>query len=168
MIISLLLLPICSIANRARGSKFWEHISSTVLTRLAAMGIIALSVTAFTSNLILFPVILAGLMLWCTPAWDKYWSAQIGNDLPAVSKAWGNRHMFVRQLLILPTFAATIYFYNTPWAWGALYAIPALLYWLPYYVFGFFTKSESIARAEYTIGALIGLSFYLIIGQEIL
>lgn len=159
---NLILIPICAILNRGRGSQFWNLVPSTIVSRLVMAALVALTMTALTANIWLFPSTLAGLMLWCTPAWDKYWSAQIGNDLPLKSKSWGNSHMFLRQLLILPTFAGTAFL--TDHIENFFWAFPALIYWLPYYVFGFGTKSLAIMRAEYTIGALMGLSFYLIIG----
>src|SRR5262245_52176304 len=75
--------------NRARGSRLYGLTDSTALARLVSthfMGVIAgtLALQQDPGN----PAHMAAvtlwtwgtLMLWCTPAWDAYWSAAIGND----------------------------------------------------------------------------------------
>jgi hypothetical protein len=120
------------------------------------MALIAMSLTILTSNALLLPITFAGLMLWCTPAWDSYWSAEIGDS--AHSKLWGCCMMFLRQLLIVPMFAAQCYLTN-----GNYYFIStASIYWLPYFLYGIFIKEKAVQYSEYTIGGLIGLTEFFI------
>ena len=153
-LIPLILIPLCALLNRGRGSHFWNVLPSTVASRLLMAVIAGLAVAALTGQIILCPVMIAGLMLWCTPGWDAYWSAEIGND-PVHSKMWGFARMCAHGLLLYPLFAALGYFgYHAGYLVGAF----SVLQGTPYLVFGTSnkTKGEAIPRSEYTWGACIG------------
>jgi hypothetical protein len=153
----LALIPFCSLLNRARGTQLYSFTTSTTIGRLVSMGVMAAAVALAAWHIVLFPVVWALLMLWCIPAWDAYWSAEIGDSTH--SKAWGCAMMFVRQLLILPAFAAVAYVCGGNYAYCAI----AGLLWLPYLIFGIVKKDNPIAYSEFTNGALIGTAFYLLI-----
>ena len=160
--IDLLLIPIFSVANRARGSRAFNLVNSTVAGRLVGMGAIAVATSMLfipdsIKMLEAFVSVFAGMMLWATPAWDAYWSAQIGND-PHHSKAWGCGKMFLRQLLILPAFLSVAYLSGVNYAYCSI----AATLWLPYLIYGAIYKPMSIEYSEYTIGAMIGLAIVLI------
>lgn len=146
--------------NRARGSRLYDLTSSTVFGRVLSMsGMALISTLAMGESVVSFTILLSCLMLWATPAWDLYWSAQIGNEKDH-KPAWGNRMMFYRQLLIIPFFIALAVISGHP---GRIFwAATSLLYWLPYWLFAF-DKTKVIPRAEYTIGALIGFTAFVII-----
>jgi hypothetical protein len=120
---------------------------------------VSLIAAAFAGNWLVIPTLFAGLMLWATPGWDAYWSAQIGND-PDHSKALGCVMMFLRQLLILPAFGAVAYICHGNYAYCGI----AGLLWLPYLLFGIITKATCIQNAEFVNGALIGLALAMMIG----
>ena len=67
--------------------------------------------------------------------------------------------MFLRQLLIVPTFISLTYLCSGNY----LYSAFAMILWIPYFVYGFISKSRAVELSEYTIGALIGLTLCLII-----
>lgn len=78
----------CALMNRARGSQFFSLTDSTTEARIISMmGIaIAMSFLKLENPLLTAGIVvwtLAALMLWCTPAWDKYWGAAIGTNTPA-------------------------------------------------------------------------------------
>jgi len=81
---TILLMPICALMNRARGSRFWGFIPSTEASRLLSMGIIACAFSAFAGSLILLPIVWGGLMIWCTFGWDKAWGGIIGLILAVI------------------------------------------------------------------------------------
>jgi hypothetical protein len=154
----------CSIANRARGSQVFGLVNSTVAGRLIATATIAVITSLVvipdaTLMAKLFILTFAGLMLWATPAWDAYWSAEIGND-PNHSKLWGIMMMGWRQLLIVPTFVGQAFLLGHPER--AVWAGTALLYWLPYFAYGAVAKPVAVELSEYTIGAMIGFTIMMI------
>lgn len=154
-----------AVLNRARGSQLFGLTTSTVIGRLMSMGgmavVTSLMLVPNTTRMVeVFAVAFGGLMLWATPAWDSYWSAEIGND-PSHSKLWGCLMMGWRQLLIVPTFAGEAFLIGHPER--AVWAATAGLYWLPYFAFGAMVKPRAVEFSEYTIGALIGMTIYIIV-----
>lgn len=153
-----------AILNRAAGSEFYGLIKSTVISRLIALGCMAL----FTcSGVYDFAYILAVLILWRTFGWGKYFACIHGTihdekefalvdwimsklNLPtetiAQRKIWGLVAMTLRQSIIAPA------------AFGAWYLVP--LMGLPYYIGGMISQRYAVMIAEFTIGAMI----YFIIG----
>ena len=154
---SLVLIPVCSIMNRARGTQFFNLAGGTVAGRVLAMEFIAAQVAICSGNILLFPAVWVLMMLWCSFAWDAYWGAEIGES--PHTKLWGCTMMFLRQLLILPAFAVVAYFGHSNW----LYCAVGGGLWLPYYLYGLTDPATAIGKSEYTIGALIGLTFALLI-----
>ena len=154
---ALILIPLCSVLNRGRGSHFWNTLPSTVESRLLFAVIIGAFMCALTADPYVFPVVLAGLMLWATPSWDKYFTACIGNDL-SHGKLWGLATMGLRGLLIYPTFLG-LALLGHPIAY--LIGLAGLLQGIPYALGGILSESYCIAIAEYIWGASIGLMFYL-------
>lgn len=144
--------------NRARGSRLFNYCNSTVFTRLVATFGMGLCVLAASASYAAALWAWASLMLWCTPAWDKYWSEAIGNS-QTHSRLYGLMQMTIRQLLILPCF------FGLEYITGASYwlSLPALLLGLPYYLSGFLGSSYVITYAEYGVGAIIGLTIGVIL-----
>ena len=153
------LIPICASLNRARGSKFANILTSTVESRLISTALIATYVTAFAGDWRVFPAIFAGLMFWCSFAWDSYWGAAIG-DGPK-SRLWGVFHMGIRGLYIYPTFSTLALLGHPAAYWvgffGALQGIPYLLAGIPK------NKAYSVPLAEYTWGACLGVMFFMVL-----
>jgi hypothetical protein len=165
MILVIAYIIACGVLNRARGTQLFNLAGSTEIGRIVSMATISIFTSFFmipnnTKILEMFIVIFAGLMLWCSPAWDTYWSAEIGND-KAHSKLWGCYHMAVRQMLILPTFIAAASVSNHPEKY--IYSLSGLTLWIPYLAWGAVNSSKSIGRAEYTIGAIIGATLYMMV-----
>lgn len=154
IIAAVFFILLCSAMNRARGSQFWNMVPSTVGSRLLAMGTMAIALSAIKLNMLYSPVVLGGMMLWCTPGWDKYWSEEIGNSATH-SRLYGLMQMACRQMLILPCLAAVAQI-----AGGGdhfLYCLGAPLLALPYYIIGGLYKAESVELSEYVNGAIIGM-----------
>jgi len=105
-----------------------------------------------------FAFTLAGLMLWCTPGWDKYWGAEIGQS--PHTKLWGCVCMFLRQLLILPTFIGLAYINGGNIFWSAM----SCTLWIPYIAWGIIYQKNPIPYAEYMVGAMIGFTIFMIMG----
>lgn len=161
---ALLFIFAFSILNRARGSAIFNQCPSTVVTRIIAMGGMSFLTSLFFvpdihQIFVVFLSMLAGLMLWATPAWDAYWGAEIGES--PKTKIWGCYMMFFRQLLILPSFLGLTYLTgHQDHYWMA--ASGAVL-WLPYFVFGAIDRATAIPFAEYLNGAIIGVTMYFIV-----
>jgi hypothetical protein len=84
--------------NCARGRLLFGMTTSTVISRIVATAGMAMGVAAITLDPFAALFSWLSLMLWCTPAWDAYWSAEIGND-PSHSRLWGLGMMTLRMLL---------------------------------------------------------------------
>lgn len=156
-------IPLFAVLNRARGSQFFELLKSTVEGRLVSMGGMAFGASLsmwpnYTRTLEMFIFSWAALMLWCTPAWDAYWSAAIGNEKTR-SRLWGLGAMTLRMTLILPYFISLAYFMGGTY----LYALGALTLGSPYYIAGYVYKKAPIMVAEYSVGAIIGIITYFYI-----
>lgn len=159
---------IFGILNCARGRKLFDLTNSTVVSRLASTSLMAITASFLQipdlfmmTNV--FIIVFAGLMLWCTPAWDKYWSEEIGND-PNYSRLWGLRDMTFRMLLALPVLITlpivTHHYGRLPIAAGAL------LLGLPYYIFGYMKLGRfTIAASEFVVGVILG-SLILFIAEN--
>lgn len=152
---TLLYLTLMAAFNRARGSRFWNTIPSTTETRLLATLGMVISLVAIKANLSLF-FLWPLLMLWCIPAWDAYWSAEIGHD-PNHSRLWGLAAMALRMTLAAPAVLAAAYLTQGNY-WPAA-ATPFLA--LPYFLFGFIQSDLTIPRSEYAVGALLGILLLL-------
>ena len=154
ILISILFIALCSIMNRARGSQFFNLVPSTVGGRLLSMGGMAIGLELVKWNWLYAPTVLGGMMLWCTPAWDSYWSAEIGNSATH-SRLYGLMQMACRQMLILPCLAGVAQI-----AGGGdhyLYLLGAPLLALPYYILGYVYKPMAVEYSEYINGAIIGI-----------
>lgn len=154
MIIYLFFL--CGFFNVARGERLFGLTKSTLISRLVSMSGIAGICFIFSENAIVFPIALAGLMLWCSPAWDKYWSAAIGNEAD-LSRLWGVAMMGIRGMYIYPLFIALgLIGYPLANAIG----LASLLQGIPYFIGGFLKKNRSIAFAEFVWGVCLSAMFY--------
>jgi hypothetical protein len=164
---SILLVLICAIINRARGSHFFDLITSTVLTRIVCGLLLAVVCAAMSGDLITIPIIFIGYMAWASFGWGKYFSAMHGNDNPAESEIkWIDRigyHfvkdnnklrgvlcMGIRGMFIYPMFLAL----------GApIIGLIACLQGVPYFVAGLMPE-WSIREAEYMWGGVLGLMLW--------
>lgn len=162
----LIVIAVFSAANRGRGSQFGTHVPSTVESRVLAAFLSAASTllltTAFSESRAVGIAlwIMATMLLWCTPAWDKYWSEEIGHSLTH-SRLYGLMQMTLRQLLILPCLLGVAVIsghYDRSW-----YALGALSLGLPYYLSGYEFPAAPIKISEYAVGAIIGLIIALIL-----
>ncbi len=151
--------------NCARGRRFFDLVSSTVEGRLIAMtGMAATVALYYLSEPVLsfeiFSIALITLMLWCTPAWDAYWSAAIGND-PENSRLWGLAAMSGRMLLAIPCIAGLAWITghdDRSWLVGG-----TPLMGLPYYIFGYMKLGKyTIAASELAVGAILGALVFFV------
>lgn len=152
-----------AILNRARGTQLFNATSSTVIGRLVStLGMSLLTAATASHEPILFATFLAwtwaSLMLWCTPAWDAYWSAAIGHD-PANSRLWGLTAMTLRMTLAVPSIVGLAYLSAQPF--HSIYASGILLMGLPYYLAGYLNPKNPIGMAEPMVGAILGLLIFL-------
>lgn len=122
----------------------------------------------FTTFVDIFPL----LMLWCVFAWDRYWSAAIGNGaseggwkpidyimsklwpVPAGGfklRLWGTVAMGLRMMMLIP-FLVTLAFITdgNPW-----YSLLSVFLGVPYLLWGYLVKVNVIRNAELTVGALV-------------
>jgi len=162
IITGLLVAAACMLFNRARGSRLYEETDSTEAGRLVSMGLMALCVGALELPdwhvaFELFCWTYISLMLWCTPAWDKYWSEEIGND-PDHSRLYGLACMTARQALFVPVVVGDALILGH--LDRAVYAGVFVLMGLPYYVYGFINKAHAVEFSEFTDGAIIGCTLY--------
>lgn len=160
---SLFPVIIFSILNRARGSQIFGLTDSTTMGRVVSsfgMAMIAGFMDIRHASYIYCWSWLT-LFLWMLLGWDKYWSAEIGND-PVHSKGWGIANMLWRMALIIPYFVGLAYISgHSDRVW---LAAGSLLFWAPYYIIGSFSKPHVIPWSEYIIGAMIGSLTLLIAG----
>lgn len=148
-----LIIPFFSILNRARGTKLFGLTNSTTIGRLVATFGMAMAVALsdVPNALYTLPVAWLTLFLWTLPAWDAYWSAEIGND-PLHSKFWGLWHMALRMILAAPCILGLAYIEHGSYYW----ALGTPLLALPYLVFGLFKTQYTVPCSEYTVGAMLG------------
>ncbi|OWK42209.1 hypothetical protein [Fimbriiglobus ruber] len=130
----------------------------------------------------------ATLSLWEFFGWDNYWSAAIGNafnpdaatfapvdwllkQMPWFSsvyqatagnsrrRTWGTTAMGLRQAMAAPGIIGVAFLTGYPGhsAWAAA----TLLLGIPYYVGGRISTAYAVPIAEYTVGGILGLLFYL-------
>ncbi len=176
MIVRILLF---SILNRCRGSHFYNLVNSTTLSRILSATLMAIVASFQTPSLI--PLIACGLDLWMTPAWDKYWSAAIGNPTDLTAKAfapvdwimlrlwhwpvqgiqlrlWGTVAMGLRGGLPLYPLFAVLGFAGYPIAFVT--GLATFFQGIPYLIGGIpCDKAYSVPFAEYVWGAVLGLLF---------
>lgn len=171
--------------NVCRGEHFFGLTNSTALSRWFATLLMAIATGLwFIHDPVHMDIIIAGtwalLMLWCTPAWDRYWEACIGGPvnsakgflpvdwimrfwpLPAAGirlKLWGLLAMSLRMTLASPAVVFIAYMTNHSLIWAL--AIPLLA--LPYFIYGFFAQQKAIMHSEATIGAMLGFIIMLTI-----
>jgi hypothetical protein len=84
MLLTVCLILIFSILNRARGSQFFGLLDSTTEGRLIATFLMAVAaaIASLGDYFDMAEIILwtwAGLILWCVFGWDEYWGAAIGS-----------------------------------------------------------------------------------------
>lgn len=99
---------------------------------------------------LLLPVVWGSLLVWMIPAWDSYWSAEIGHDSNH-SKLWGLGHMAARMSLAAVPIMAVAFITGGSYWWA--FAAPILA--LPYYFLGFWL-TDPIPASEYVVGAMLG------------
>ena len=170
-----------SVLNRARGSQFWNLLSSTSTSRVIAtlgMALVTAS-TEWGDDLMMAEVFLwswATLMLWCVFAWDNYWSAAIGNPtdinkpackpvdwimslLPSMPlRLWGAVAMGLRQTFAVPCIVGLALLTHHPEQ--AIYAFGTILFGLIYLVAGYVWPKAPINVAEPLVGSAIGFIIY--------
>ena len=172
--------------NCARGRKLFDLTTSTETGRIVSMTMMALGNVVLhpltPDNIIIFIASFATLLLWCSPAWDAYWSVTIGQSQPPVKcfapvdfimslppfnklkgRRWGLVAFTLRMQLILPYFILNMWlldnFDRLPYLGGAL----ALA--LPYYILGYILPVRFvIPNAEIGTGLILGaLSFLMFV-----
>lgn len=159
-----LLVIAFAVLNRARGSRLFELTSSTGVSRIVATFLMAAATTSLVfpdRMLFVMPWVWVSLLVWCTPAWDAYWSAEIGDD-PKHSRLWGLGMMTLRMALVMPCLTGlAVLSGHTD---RALFANGALLLGLPYYLLGFIVPvGYVIFASELTVGAILGALVFAII-----
>lgn len=153
-----------ALCNRARGSQLYGLTDSTVIGRLASTLGMALSNGLFFNlgSIIQMEIAAwswASLMLWCTFAWDKFWSAMLGND-PNHSKLWGLGWMALRQSLAVVEVIGGCWLTGNLDRWWLALATPLLA--VPYIIYGIVAKKTPILDAELTDGAMLGIINYMV------
>ena len=181
----LIYIVVMAIANRARGSKLFGHTTSTVVARLvatfamgAATGLILLNGrgTAFFIEVLLWSWV--SLMIWCTPAWDRYWGACLGNPgtahgwppvewvmakffppLPAADcpymRFWGVVAMGLRQSLMSLWLVGLMFIAGN---FSDFFVIAfTLLMGIWYFLGSFILPANAVMFGELTIGASMGI-----------
>lgn len=164
----LLSLPVFAFLNRARGTRLFEHTTSTMISRIVSMGLMAAYLSAEAlmldvggvRSLCLLAWAWASLLLWCDEAWDDLWSACIGHD-PNHSRLWGLMMLTLRMSLGIPYFVGVAYI--TGHSDRAWYAAASLLLGLPYYIWGYLQPNKAINFAEPTVGTIIAIATQAII-----
>jgi hypothetical protein len=136
--------------------------------------------TGISEDFALLPVVWAGLLIWCIPGWDNYWSAAIGNPTDITKKSfaptdfimkafawlplriWGTVAMGLRQFICLSPLMVTLAFLGHPIA--ILASLIALLAGIPYLIGGYVvSKGYSVAFGEYGVGIFVlGTMFSII------
>lgn len=161
--------------NRARGSQIYGLAQSTVEARVVAMLFMACFTMGIAGSIIVAPVIFAGLMLWCSFAWDNYWSAAIGNptDLdkptfPPVDfimriafrwlrprpRLWGALAMSLRGFIAGYALFVALGFMG--YTKAPFLGLGLLLQGVPYYAFGHLPGGKyTIFLSEFAVGALM-------------
>lgn len=166
--------------NCARGRKLFGLTDSTAIGRIISTCMMAalpamMLLPDVDSMTLMWGWIWLMLMVWCTPAWDNYWSVTIGDRLPPVTcfapvdwlmsefpwdrfkgRIWGLVALTLRMMLILPAFVGEMIYlghYNR-WEW----LLCSLLMGIPYYISGYVSpRKYVIAAAEIGTGAIIGI-----------
>lgn len=174
--------------NCARGRKLFNLTTSTEIGRLVSMTMIALAgatlvLPATLPAACVFIWSILALMLWCSPAWDAYWSVTIGQSKPPVKcfapvdyimaippfnklqgRLWGLVAFTLRMQLILPLFIGNMWILHH---FGRIEYLPlAAALALPYYVLGYLIRVQYVIPAsEFCTGMIIGLTLALINGH---
>lgn len=176
-------LFLMALLNRARGTRLFEHTSSTVIGRVVSMGgMVLVSWLAFPIGIYEVLVIWAGLMLWCSAGgWGKYFSAMHGKYDPNEHEiAWidwagtyvemtdecSNRLrglfcMCLRGIYMYPIFIG-LGLLGHPWAF--IIGLGSLLQGFPYYWARYIPNWDKygIMAAELVWGAWIGMMLYFV------
>lgn len=165
-IVLLLFMVGYAFLNRCRGTHFFNRLDSTFDSRLLATVFMAMFVAFYEfsspgtmSVIMLYSWVM--LMLWCTPAWDKYWSAAIGHD-PKHCRLWGLGMMTLRMTLAMPFLIGIAFLSGHPD--NVVYAAGAMTLGFPYYFWGYAAPKNPVGMAEYTVGAILGGLACLAIG----
>lgn len=145
--------------NCARGRLLFNLTTSTEIARIATSVGMGIATTILTQNIVAGIFTAGALLLWMTPAWDVYWSAEIGND-PKHSRLWGLGAMTIRMSLAIPCLAGlAAIFQHSAWPIAG-----AVLLSVPYYISGYISpKKYIIPIAEFAVGALLGILIHLIV-----
>lgn len=154
-----------AILNLGRGRKFFNLTDSTVVGRLISTFLMAMVVSFYSivdlpQAAILFAWSWFSLMLWCTPGWNRYWSAAIGHE-QIYSRGWGLGALTIRMSLIFPYLIGLMKITNDYSNW--LYLLGAFTLALPYYLFGYWYPKNPIPLAEIGTGAILGSLTYSIL-----
>ncbi len=186
MLEAILKIAACATLNRARGCKFFDYIKSTVGTRLASMLLMAIVCAWGVPGEYLYAMLFlwGAFMLWCSPAWNNYWSGACGFPTDVKKKAfvpvdwamkkiryfaplyegsednellrrWGLVAMTLRQLLIVPAIIGLAILAGEPQR--SLWAVLAFLMGATYYLAGKTKTHEPITWGEYGNGGIIAI-----------
>ena len=169
----MILIPIFSFLNLARGRQFFV-LKSTTLGRLLSTALMAsaTALEATPSDPLIFAWMFPLLMFWSVFAWDKYWAMCIGSPtdisapacppidwlmskLPLKGKAWGVVAMGLRQAFAIPALIALAIITNQPF--HVLYAPLTLFLGLPYYIAGCLVPlAYAVPLGELLTGGALG------------
>lgn len=176
---AVLIIGLCAVYNRLRGSNCWNHIPHDTVTRLmfalltAFTGLYPLYMIQPIKMLPYIGITAALLFQWSLYAWDTYWGACAGQyqqgrkgwppldwllsrlPLKTGTRIWGIVGMGLRQgLPMIPVFLVLGYFVNPAYYFRVW--IP-FLFGVPYWAYSYISKNNFVEWSEYTIGGLIGL-----------
>ena len=178
MLISMMLL--FAILDRARGSKLFDLITSTQVSRIVSTGLMATAVMGISGNiytLLAWPLLFG----WSIAGWGVYQGTATGtrsnftekefapvdwlmskisyfDDINRATvtdlecRLWGTIAMALRQMLLAP------YIVAIGGTWQVV-LIPLMA--LPYMAAGYLVKRDHIMYAEYASGAVLGAICYL-------
>jgi len=177
--------------NRARGSRWFDLMASTSLSRILATmmmgGCAEIIVIDRPYHAAVFFWTWASLYFWCVFSWDKYWSAAIGNptdlNVPAFApvdwimrhvsslagpplsnmelRIWGLDAMTLRQSLAAVCLVGLAFI--TGHHERAFVSFGIITLGLPYFIAGLLSKKRPITYAEYGVGTVIGALIFLIL-----
>lgn len=183
MTVTILLIIIFALANRARGSKFFEKSNSTQLARIAATGIMATAtglVSGFYTEIPYWALFVFWILLfgWSLPGTGRYFVSITGDK-----EAWKQKEisfidwileklpikeenslslkikatigMCLRQSLILPAIVFLSFYLDNYQIIGSV-LLPMFM-GLSFFVSGYISKTRPVEIAEYICGALMGL-----------
>lgn len=181
----------CGLCNCARGRRLFGLTSSTELSRIISMFGISLAVAGMQITSLMHVARLliwswTTLMLWCSPSWDRYWSACFGYNTALTQKGWapvdwimariwptpsgghvlrlwGLLAMTLRMSLVVPFFLGLAYIGGSSLYIAAFaFSLLALTYYISGYVIP--TSHYIVAAPEWVNGMILFITAYFIMG----